>query len=103
MRKGRASDGGIPPWGPEMRARVIDGAAIAAALRCELRERIVADRRPGLAVVLVGDDPASAIYVRNKIRACEEVGIASFSERMPAHASEAEVLGLIERFNRDPA
>ena len=85
-----------------MAARIIDGVAIAAALRADLRKEILAERRPGLAVLLVGDDPASAVYVRNKIRACEEVGIASFAERLPADASECQVLSIIERFNRDP-
>jgi len=86
-----------------MAARIIDGVAIAAALRAALRKEILDERRPGLAVLLVGDDPASAVYVRNKIRACEEVGIASFAERLPADASESQILSIIERFNRDPA
>ncbi|WP_077034874.1 bifunctional methylenetetrahydrofolate dehydrogenase/methenyltetrahydrofolate cyclohydrolase FolD [Pelomonas sp. KK5] len=84
--------------------RLIDGAAAAAALRAQLRDRVATmARRPGLAVLLVGDDAASAVYVRNKIRACEEAGIASFAERLPADADEGQVLRLVERFNADPA
>jgi len=85
-------------------ARVIDGAAAAAALRQQLRERVTGmARQPGLAVLLVGDDPASAVYVRNKIRACDEAGIVSFAARLPASATEAEVLAVVQRFNADPA
>ncbi|MDH0866260.1 bifunctional methylenetetrahydrofolate dehydrogenase/methenyltetrahydrofolate cyclohydrolase FolD [Mitsuaria sp. GD03876] len=91
---------------PVSGARSIDGVAVARELRQALRARVAAmteGRRPGLAVLLVGDDPASAVYVRNKIRACEEVGIASFAERLPAATSEAQVLATIARFNADPA
>jgi len=91
-----------------MTARLIDGKAIARDRRETLRQRI-ADRRrtghrpPGLAVVLVGDDPASGIYVRNKRMACNEVGIMSRDYDLPASTSEAELLGLIDRLNADPA
>ena len=58
-------------------------------------------RRPGLAVVKVGDDPASAVYVRGKRRACEEVGIVSFAHDLPVSTPEAELLGLIDELNAD--
>jgi methylenetetrahydrofolate dehydrogenase (NADP+)/methenyltetrahydrofolate cyclohydrolase len=83
-----------------MAAQVIDGNAVAAALR-ECLSTVVAEfarqhgAPPGLAAVLVGDDPASRIYVRNKQRACAAVGIASFEHDLPGNASEAAVLGLI--------
>ena len=90
-----------------MSARLIDGKAIASELRGALRQRI-ADRQraghrpPGLAVVLVGNDPASAIYVRNKRMACNEVGIMSRDYDLPLSTGEAEILGLIDRLNTDP-
>jgi len=81
-------------------AQLIDGKAFAS----ELRARIAADvarlpRQPGLAVVLVGDDPASAVYVRAKERACREAGIASFEHRLPAHISQDLLLALVRRLN----
>jgi methylenetetrahydrofolate dehydrogenase (NADP+)/methenyltetrahydrofolate cyclohydrolase len=88
-----------------MTARVIDGSAVAAELRDELRGRIETLREravtPGLAVVLVGDDPASISYVRGKTRACEELGIFSETLRPPADSSEAALLGLIADLNAD--
>lgn len=91
-----------------MSARIIDGKAVAASLRTGLKARVQAlieqhGAPPGLAVILVGEDPASAVYVRNKIRACEAVGIRSFSHRMPADISSDDLLALIERFNADEA
>ncbi len=88
-------------------AAVIDGKAFAATLRARIgalaAEFVQATgRRPGLAVVLVGEDPASQVYVGAKARACEEAGIASFEHRLPAETSEAELLVLVERLNRDP-
>jgi methylenetetrahydrofolate dehydrogenase (NADP+)/methenyltetrahydrofolate cyclohydrolase len=88
-------------------ARLIDGKAIARKLQEELRERVEQGnargrRPPGLAVLLVGDDPASHTYVRNKRRACAEVGMRSFSRDLPASISQAELLGLIEELNRNP-
>jgi methylenetetrahydrofolate dehydrogenase (NADP+)/methenyltetrahydrofolate cyclohydrolase len=88
-------------------ARVIDGKALAARLRTELAARTLSliDRTgvtPGLAVILVGEDPASQIYVGNKIRACEAVGIVSSTHRRPSAISEHELLRLIERLNADP-
>lgn len=90
-----------------MTDQLIDGKAHAARLRADIAKQ-VADRllagarAPALAVVLVGDDPASAIYVRNKIRACKEARITSIEHRLPASASQAELLDLIARLNRDP-
>jgi methylenetetrahydrofolate dehydrogenase (NADP+) / methenyltetrahydrofolate cyclohydrolase len=90
-----------------MTARLIDGKAIAAEIREEARrtgERLLRDRgiRPGLAFILVGEDPASQSYVRSKGKACEELGFHSVTERLPVSATEEEVLSLISRFNRDP-
>lgn len=87
-----------------MTARLIDGKSIAAALRAELRVRVdqrLAQKRraPGLSVILVGDDPASQIYVRNKRTACAEVGMRSFSHDLPAGTTQAELLSLIDRLN----
>ena len=88
-----------------MTARLIDGKALAARLRTELVSRVAQlqarGRRPGLAVVLVGDDPASAVYVRNKIKACEDCGIRSVFEKLPGDVGEAQLLGVIDRLNAD--
>ena len=89
-----------------MSGRIIDGKAIAAEFRREVREgsdRLAAQgkRRPGLAVVLVGDDPASHIYVRTKRAACEECGFVSVSHDLPHSATQTELLSLIERLNLD--
>jgi methylenetetrahydrofolate dehydrogenase (NADP+)/methenyltetrahydrofolate cyclohydrolase len=91
-----------------MAGQIIDGKAIAADIRREVREqsdRLAArgKRRPGLAVVLVGDDPASRIYVRNKRAACEECGLVSVSHDLPHSATQTELLSLIERLNSDGA
>jgi methylenetetrahydrofolate dehydrogenase (NADP+)/methenyltetrahydrofolate cyclohydrolase len=91
-----------------MPAQILDGKAIAAELRNDIRNRIDARRQqgrhvPGLAVVLVGADPASQVYVRNKRRACEETGIHSFAHDLPAETSEGDLLALIDRLNADPA
>jgi methylenetetrahydrofolate dehydrogenase (NADP+)/methenyltetrahydrofolate cyclohydrolase len=85
-------------------ATVIDGKTIAA----NLRKTIAADvatmlKKPGLAVILVGDDPASHVYVGNKIKACEEVGIESYEHRMPATATAAEILHAIKNLNMNPS
>jgi methylenetetrahydrofolate dehydrogenase (NADP+)/methenyltetrahydrofolate cyclohydrolase len=87
-------------------ALVIDGQAIAARLREEITAAAVKLRTrhavaPGLAAVIVGDDPASQIYVRSKARACAAAGLESFEHRLPGRASEAEVTALIERLNTD--
>ena len=88
-------------------ARLIDGAQVARELRAELAQRVAAlaasGTTPGLAVVLVGEDPASQIYVRNKVRACAEVGIRSLQETYPATLAEAELLARIAALNADPA
>ncbi len=91
-----------------MTARILDGRRIADTLLDSLRARVDArvaagGTRPGLAVVLVGQDPASQSYVRNKRRAAEKVGIAAFDHDLPAGTSEAELLALIDRLNADPA
>jgi len=91
-----------------MSADIIDGKAFALALRTRIAERTAAfaaaaGRAPGLAVVLVGDDPASAVYVRNKQKACEAAGIASFEHRLPADTHQDDLRALIDRLNRDDA
>lgn len=89
-----------------MTAQIIDGLATAKRLRQELAEQaeVQAARGlvPGLAVVLVGEDPASQVYVRNKTRVCEEVGFRSFGHALPASTSEADLLALIAKLNADP-
>src|SRR5215475_8372232 len=90
-----------------MSARIIDGKALAGRVQAGLAARIAALQAhglvPGLAVVLVGEDPASAIYVRNKARACEAVGIRSFLTRLPQDTTRATLLGRIAELNADPA
>lgn len=90
-----------------MAARLLDGKRIADDLIADLRRRVRAKVRaggqpPGLAVVLVGDDPASSVYVRNKRRACERIGMAAYDYDLPASTSEAELYALIDRLNADP-
>jgi methylenetetrahydrofolate dehydrogenase (NADP+)/methenyltetrahydrofolate cyclohydrolase len=84
-------------------AKIIDGVAVSAVIRKELKTRVEALARkgltPGLAVIVAGNDPASAVYVRNKIRACAEVGIRSFRYDFPADADPAAVLRLISDLN----
>ena len=84
-------------------AQIIDGVAVAAKIRGECRGRIDALKAkgvvPGLAVIVVGQDPASAVYVRNKIRACQEVGIQSFRYDFDASASPSAVLDLIAEWS----
>jgi methylenetetrahydrofolate dehydrogenase (NADP+)/methenyltetrahydrofolate cyclohydrolase len=89
-------------------ARIIDGKAVARKLRAEYAERIATLKSrhgilPGIAVILVGDNPASQVYVRNKILACKETGIHSELHKMPAEATEAELLARIDRLNADSA
>jgi methylenetetrahydrofolate dehydrogenase (NADP+) / methenyltetrahydrofolate cyclohydrolase len=87
---------------PGLTARVIDGKAIAAALREDVAGRVAfLSFRPGLAVVLVGDDPASAVYVRNKQSAADAVGISARTIHLDAATTEAELLQTIERLNAD--
>ena len=88
-------------------AILIDGKETARAVRGEIRDAVAAFTKesgviPGLAVVIVGDDPASRVYVRNKHRACEEVGIRSDVHALPADTSEAELLTLVAGLNADP-
>ena len=86
-----------------MAAKLIDGKAIAAQLREELKGAISGlESPPGLAVILVGDNPASHVYVKNKIKACADVGIKSFESRLPAKATQAEVAAEIKAFNNNP-
>jgi methylenetetrahydrofolate dehydrogenase (NADP+) / methenyltetrahydrofolate cyclohydrolase len=89
-----------------MSARILDGTAIAKAIREEVAAEVVhlsrSGRKPGLAAVLVGEDPASAVYVRSKGKACEEAGMHSVTMRLPAETSEAELLETVDRLNADP-
>lgn len=84
---------------------IINGKRIAAGVRARVKddveELVTAGIQPGLAVVLVGEDPASSIYVRNKIRACKRAGIVSFAHFLPASTPEAEVLELLDELNAD--
>lgn len=89
-----------------MTAQIIDGKAIAANLRQDIKARVDTRREkglrpPGLAVILVGADPASQVYVGSKRRACDELGFKSISHDLPADTSEAELLNLIEQLNND--
>ena len=87
-----------------MTARVIDGKAAAAILQANVATRVaVLGYAPGLAVVLVGDDPASAVYVRNKDRAAQAAGIAVQTIRLPADATQAVLMDVVQRLNADPA
>jgi methylenetetrahydrofolate dehydrogenase (NADP+)/methenyltetrahydrofolate cyclohydrolase len=87
-------------------AEVIDGTAISASIRAEVRRKVTALRargvRPGLAVILVGDDPASHVYVRMKGKACEEAGMHSVTMRLDASTSSDELLAQIDALNADP-
>jgi methylenetetrahydrofolate dehydrogenase (NADP+) / methenyltetrahydrofolate cyclohydrolase len=87
-------------------AAIIDGKAIAQAVRADVARDVAALREAtghvaGLVTILVGDDPASQVYVRNKIAACEEAGMASFHERLGEDATQDEVESLVERYNAD--
>jgi methylenetetrahydrofolate dehydrogenase (NADP+) / methenyltetrahydrofolate cyclohydrolase len=85
-----------------MTARIIDGKEVAARLRAEVAARTATlSYRPGLAVVLVGDDPASAVYVRNKDRAANAAGIQASTIRLPAETSQAALLAEVKRLNED--
>src|SRR5271154_5130797 len=91
-----------------MTARIIDGKAIAAELRARVADEVVGVKRdhgllPGLAVVLVGNDPASEVYVRSKHRETQAAGMASFEHRLPADIPQSDLLTLIDRLNRDAA
>jgi len=91
-----------------MTARIIDGKAIAAELRGRVASEVARVKRdhgltPGLAVVLVGNDPASEVYVRNKHTQTQAAGMASFEHRLPADVSQGDLLALVAKLNRDPA
>ena len=90
-----------------MTARIIDGKAIAARVRAAVAEGVQevvarAGMPPGLAAVRVGEDPASVIYVRNKIKACKEAGLESFEHVVPERTSQEDLLGLVSRLNANP-
>lgn len=89
-----------------MTARIIDGAALARTIRTDVARRAEAltaqGVKPGLAVILVGDSPASQVYVRNKVNACEQAGMHSVLEKYEAGMSEAELLARIDALNHDP-
>lgn len=89
-------------------ANIIDGKAISAAIRAEIKEETLAFEkengiRPGLAVIIVGEDPASQVYVRNKRRACDEVGFYSEAYELPASTTQEELNALVDKLNADPA
>ena len=89
-------------------SNIIDGKAFAAGLRTRIAGlttifTAAAGRAPGLAVVLVGDDPASAVYVRSKHKACIEAGMASFEHRLPADTAQADLVALVKALNADGA
>lgn len=86
-----------------MSAKIIDGKAISAKVRAEIREETAGmAEKPGLAVIIVGEDPASKVYVRNKARGCEEVGFHSEVYALPAETEESELISLIKKLNADP-
>ncbi|MES2051604.1 MAG: tetrahydrofolate dehydrogenase/cyclohydrolase catalytic domain-containing protein, partial [Pseudomonadota bacterium] len=90
-----------------MTAQLIDGNALSKKLRTEVAQRAAVLRErgitPGLAVVLVGENPASQVYVRNKVKACQDNGLHSVLEHYPATLGEAELLARVDALNRDPA
>ncbi len=90
-----------------MTAQLIDGKALSRQLRTQVSERVAALKArgltPGLAVILVGDNPASEVYVRNKVLACEDTGMHSVLEKYEATMSEAELLARVEALNQDPS
>ena len=90
-----------------MTAQLIDGNALSRQLRTQVSERVAALKArgvtPGLAVVLVGDNPASQVYVRNKVKACEDTGMHSVLEKYDASMTEAELLARVDALNNDPA
>jgi methylenetetrahydrofolate dehydrogenase (NADP+)/methenyltetrahydrofolate cyclohydrolase len=91
-----------------MTAQILDGKSLSERIVDELKQRVDAllaagRRAPALAVILVGDDPASSIYVRNKRRACERAGVHSVSHDLPSTTTQVELLALIDQLNADPA
>src|ERR1700742_5355011 len=92
----------------EMTAGIIDGKFIASELRARVADEVARVRRdhqltPGLAVVLVGNDPASEVYVRSKHKQTQEAGMASFEHKLPAGVAQSDLLALIGKLNADPA
>ncbi len=89
-----------------MAAKIIDGKQVAADMRAELKEEVARLARdgivPGLGVILVGEDPASQSYVKAKERACEEIGLFSDDNRLPADASQQDLMAIVEKMNNDP-
>lgn len=84
-------------------ATIIDGKKIAADLRADIARQVASmPKKPGLAVILVGDDPASHVYVGNKVKACHEVGIESYEHRLPADATQKDVRHVIKNLNVNP-
>jgi methylenetetrahydrofolate dehydrogenase (NADP+) / methenyltetrahydrofolate cyclohydrolase len=91
--------------GKTMSAKILDGAALARTIRAEVGAAVAkaaGSTPPGLAAVLVGDDPASAVYVRSKGKACEEAGMHSETIRLPKETTEADLLAVVDRLNADP-
>jgi methylenetetrahydrofolate dehydrogenase (NADP+)/methenyltetrahydrofolate cyclohydrolase len=89
-----------------MSAKIIDGKRIAAGIKEELKAKVSGlplEKRPGLAVILVGEDPASKVYVGQKEKTSNEIGIRSFVHKLPRETTQRELIGLIERLNGDPA
>src|SRR5438874_598951 len=90
-----------------MTARILDGKSLAAQVRAGLKEQVAQLSQrgisPGLAVILAGDNPASRVYVRNKVRACEEVGVHSPTFEYPSSVQETELLDRVAALNADPA
>jgi methylenetetrahydrofolate dehydrogenase (NADP+)/methenyltetrahydrofolate cyclohydrolase len=90
-----------------MAAKILDGKALAASVRASVKDAVAAlvarGRRPGLAVILAGDDPASRVYVRNKARACEETGVRSTVFEYPSTVKQAELLERVRALNADAA
>jgi methylenetetrahydrofolate dehydrogenase (NADP+)/methenyltetrahydrofolate cyclohydrolase len=94
----------IPKEGRAVSARILDGKQLAATILDELASEVSAaraSRPPGLAAILVGEDPASQVYVRNKLKACERCGIRSYLEHLPATSTQGEVAAVLERLNGD--
>jgi len=89
-----------------MTAQIISGKELSKEIRAELKDEVAQLKEkgitPGLAVILVGEDPASQVYVRNKGKACEKLGIHEVTETLPADTSEEDLLALVEKFNKDP-
>jgi methylenetetrahydrofolate dehydrogenase (NADP+)/methenyltetrahydrofolate cyclohydrolase len=83
---------------------ILDGKALAQTMQAEIAAEVARlSLKPGLATVLVGDDPASQVYVRNKRKACEQVGMTSFHEPMPADTTQSQLLDKVAKLNADPA